>query len=149
MDFHISNGIRTHDPCVRVGEDCSCRRPRGHWLRPCVLMGFIILISWSNYVLKMDIARPSANLTYSHIRFVLICKIIEVQECDAFLPVVHLVSAETVEYCVGHCHVLSSRNVNANVNTGTDGNSHTYIHTHNTHIHTHVRYNTYTNLPPL
>jgi hypothetical protein len=29
-DFHALSGIRTHDPSVRVGEDYSCLRPRGH-----------------------------------------------------------------------------------------------------------------------
>jgi hypothetical protein len=29
-DIHASTGIRTHDPSVRAGEDCSCLRPRGH-----------------------------------------------------------------------------------------------------------------------
>jgi hypothetical protein len=29
-DIHASNGIRTHDPSVRAGEDGSCLRPRGH-----------------------------------------------------------------------------------------------------------------------
>jgi hypothetical protein len=29
-DIHVSNGIRTHDPSVRVGEDCSCLRLCGH-----------------------------------------------------------------------------------------------------------------------
>jgi hypothetical protein len=29
-DIHALNGIRTHDPSVRAGEDGSCRRPRGH-----------------------------------------------------------------------------------------------------------------------
>jgi hypothetical protein len=86
--------------------------------------------------LKMDIARPSTNLMYSHIRCVLICKSIEVLECHAFLPVVQLVSADTVEYCVKRCHVLSNRNVNVNINTGTNGNYHAYIHTYpDVHLH--------------
>jgi hypothetical protein len=29
-DIHALSGIRTHDPSVRVSEDSSCRRPRGH-----------------------------------------------------------------------------------------------------------------------
>jgi hypothetical protein len=29
-DTHALSGIRTHDPSVRVGEDGSCLRPRGH-----------------------------------------------------------------------------------------------------------------------
>jgi hypothetical protein len=28
--FYASNGIRTHDPSVRAGEDGSCLRPIGH-----------------------------------------------------------------------------------------------------------------------
>jgi hypothetical protein len=33
IDIHASSGIRTHDPSVRAGEDCSCLRPRGHYDR--------------------------------------------------------------------------------------------------------------------
>jgi hypothetical protein len=29
-DIHASSGIRTHDPSVRVSEDSSYLRPRGH-----------------------------------------------------------------------------------------------------------------------
>jgi hypothetical protein len=29
-DIHDLSGIRTHDPSVRVSEDSSCLRPRGH-----------------------------------------------------------------------------------------------------------------------
>jgi hypothetical protein len=29
-DSHASSAIRTHDPTVRVGEDGSCLRRRGH-----------------------------------------------------------------------------------------------------------------------
>jgi hypothetical protein len=29
-NIHASNGIQTHDPSVRAGEDSSCFRPRGH-----------------------------------------------------------------------------------------------------------------------
>jgi hypothetical protein len=28
VDIHAFNGIRTHDPGVRAGEDISCLRPR-------------------------------------------------------------------------------------------------------------------------
>jgi hypothetical protein len=30
LDIHASNGIRTHDPSVWVGEGSSCPRPGGH-----------------------------------------------------------------------------------------------------------------------
>jgi hypothetical protein len=30
-DIHARSGIRTHDPCVRAGEDISCLRPLGHY----------------------------------------------------------------------------------------------------------------------
>ncbi|PNF33698.1 hypothetical protein B7P43_G11420 [Cryptotermes secundus] len=29
-NIHASSGIRTHDPSVRMGEDSSYLRPRGH-----------------------------------------------------------------------------------------------------------------------
>jgi hypothetical protein len=34
LNIHALNGIRTHDPSVRVTEDSSCLRPSGHCHRP-------------------------------------------------------------------------------------------------------------------
>jgi hypothetical protein len=34
-DIHASSGIRTHDPIVRVSEDSSFFRPRGHFDQLC------------------------------------------------------------------------------------------------------------------
>jgi hypothetical protein len=34
-DIHVLSGIRTHDPSVRVSEDSSCFRPRGHCGQQC------------------------------------------------------------------------------------------------------------------
>jgi hypothetical protein len=33
-DIRASSGMGTHDPSVRVSEDSSCLRPRGHCDRP-------------------------------------------------------------------------------------------------------------------
>jgi hypothetical protein len=33
-DIHALSGLQTHDPSVRVSEDISCLRPRGHCDRP-------------------------------------------------------------------------------------------------------------------
>jgi hypothetical protein len=32
-NIHAFSGIRTHDPSLQAGEDCSCLRPRGHYDR--------------------------------------------------------------------------------------------------------------------
>jgi hypothetical protein len=39
-DIHSLNGIRTHDPSVRAGEDGSFLRPLGHCDRPTLLLPY-------------------------------------------------------------------------------------------------------------
>jgi hypothetical protein len=47
IDIHASNGIRNHDPSVRVSEDSSCLRPRGHCDRQ-VEKKLVVLSALSN-----------------------------------------------------------------------------------------------------
>jgi hypothetical protein len=48
-DIHASSGIRIHDPSVRVGEDSSSLKPRGHCNRPSCLSLLQIVIYFVRY----------------------------------------------------------------------------------------------------
>jgi hypothetical protein len=86
LHISASAGIRTHDPNVRAGEDCSCLRMRGHCGRPVNLL-IAINLQYVDMALRLQWVVPCHSLLSnfcSWYNFVKLHRALTAARCEFF-----------------------------------------------------------------